>query len=200
MATNFFLRSLVSSLGGAGDRVASQMRGRAANTATTTAVAGGTNIQVTLTAGGQAVQWFTEPISAAVTISGTVTPNIRGLENVGTVNAAAGVLIERCDNAGSVLSTIVPDTVVGLEYGTSESARTANITPTSTAMSVGERIKITLKVRNAGTMAAGTVSNMYNGLNTAATGDTYIRFTEDIITDEVIEITQFQGGGRYGYN
>ena len=67
-------------------------------------------------------------------------------------------------------------------------------------MSVGERIKITLKVRNAGTMAAGTVSNMYNGLNTGATGDTYIRFTEDIRTDEVIEINQYQGGGTYGYN
>ena len=101
MATNFFLRSLTSSVGGAGDRLASQMRGRGAVTAFTTATAGGTDIQVTATAGGQPLQWFTEPITQQVTIPATasqVTPNIRGSESVGTVNAGAAITIDRCDN------------------------------------------------------------------------------------------------------
>jgi len=204
MATDFFLRGTTSSVGGAGDRILSQRRGRVGTggtgqTAVTTTTAGGTNIQVTTTAGGQALQWFSEPITEAVTISGTVTPNIRGSESAGTVNAGAGVLIQRCNNAGTVQSTIVADTVVGAEYGTSDAARTANLTPTSTAMAVGERIKVTLKVRNVGTMAAGTVTNTYNAAAAGGSGDTYVRFAEDIRTDEVIEVQQPEIYGSNGY-
>jgi hypothetical protein len=199
MATDFFLRGTTSSVGGAGDRILSQRRGRAASTAGTSATAGGTNIQVTISLGGQALQWFSEPITETVTISGTVTPNIRGNESANTVNAGAGVLIERCNNAGAVQSTIVADTVVGAEYGTSDAARTANLTPTSTAMAVGERIKVTLKVRNVGTMAAGTVFNSYNGPAAGASGDTYVRFAENIRTDEVIDVQQPEIYGSNGY-
>ena len=67
-------------------------------------------------------------------------------------------------------------------------------------MAVGERIKITLKVRNVGTMGAGTVITTVNGNFPASNGDSYIRFTENIRTDEVIEINQYQGGSFYGYN
>jgi hypothetical protein len=154
---------------------------------------------VTISLGGQALQWFSEPITETVTISGTVTPNIRGNESANTVNAGAGVLIERCNNAGAVQSTIVADTVVGAEYGTSDAARTANLTPTSTAMAVGERIKVTLKVRNVGTMAAGTVFNSYNGPAAGASGDTYVRFAENIRTDEVIDVQQPEIYGSNGY-
>ena len=204
MPTDFFLRGTTSSVGGAGDRILSQRRGRVGTggtgqTAVTTTTAGGTNIQVTTTAGGQALQWFSEPITEAVTISGTVTPNIRGSENAGTVNAGAGVLIERCNNAGTVQSTIVPDTVVGAEYGITDAARTANLTPTSTAMAVGERIKVTLKVRNVGTMAAGTVTNTYNAAAAGVSGDTYVRFAENIRTDEVIDVQQPEIYGSNGY-
>ena len=198
MPTSFFMRNLTSSVGGAGGRLASQMRGTPNLQMFTTTTAGGTNIQVTETLGGTALEWFTEPITAAVTISGTVTVNIRGLESATTVNAGAGVLIERCDNAGTVLSAIVPDSTFGLEWGTTDTARTGNLAPTSTSMAVGERIKVTWKVRNVGTMGAGTVTNGYNGPGTA--GETFVRFTEDIRTDEIIEVQPLQGGGRYGYN
>jgi hypothetical protein len=202
MPVDFFMRSATPAptIAGAGNRLASQLRGVSPNNLTTTTTAGGTNIQVTATSGGQAVQWFTEPIAQAITISGTVTAVIRGSESALSVNAAPGVLIERCDNAGTVLSTIVPDSVVGAEYGTTQAERTANFTPTSTAMAVGERIKITIKVRNVGTMGAGSVITAVNGQFPASNGDTFIRFTEDIHTDELIEINQHQGGGTYGYN
>lgn len=200
MPSDFFLRSRTSTVGGAGNSELNQRRGRSLTEAVTTTTASGTNITVTATAGGQALAWFSEPITAAVTISGTVTPNIRGRESANTVNAGAGILIERCNNAGTVQSTIVPDTVVGLEFGLTESARTANITPTSTAMAVGERIKVTLKIRNVGgTMAAGTATISYDGAAVNGQGDTYVRFAEDIRTDEVIDVQLPEVFGSNGY-
>ena len=204
MPTTFYLRSTFSGIGGAGDRYLSQRSGRSpASTAITTTVAGGTNITVTATAGGQALQWFTEPITAAITISGTVTVNIRGLESANTVNAGRGILIQRTDIFGVVQSTILADSTVPAtitEFTTTDAANgAATYTPTSTAMAVGERIKVTLKVRNVGTMAAGTVTISYNGSASGASGDTYVRFTEDIRTDESIEVPSFEIYGSNGY-
>lgn len=204
MPTDFFLRSSASGLGGAGQRRLSQRRGRASATVVTTTVASGTNIQVTATAGGQALSWFSEPITEAITISGTVTVNIRGLESANTVNAGRGILIERTDNAGTVQSTIVavtgvPSTIT--EFTTSDAANgTATYTPTSTAMAAGERIKVTLSIRNVGTMGAGTATISHEGPASAAAGDTWVRFNENIRTDEVLEVgaNEIRGGGIYG--
>lgn len=204
MPADFFLRSDASGLGGAGQRRLSQRRGRASATFVTNTTAGGTNITCTATAGGQALSWFSEPITAAITISGTVTVNIRGLESANTVNAGRGILIERCNNAGVVQSTILADSTVPAtitEYTTADAANgAATYTPTSTAMAVGERIKVTLKVRNVGTMAVGTVTNSHDGPATAVAGDTWVRFNEDIRTDEVLDARAFEvvGGGYYG--
>lgn len=203
MAVDFFLRSDASGLGGAGQRRLSQRRGRASATVITTTTAGGTNITVTATAGGQALTWFSEPITEAVTISSTVTVNIRGLESANTVNAGRGILIERTNNAGTVQSTIVADSTVPAtitEFTTTDAANgAATYTATSTAMAVGERIKITLKIRNVGTMGAGTVTISHDGPASAAAGDTWVRFTQDIRTDEVLVVPAFEIGGRNAY-
>lgn len=206
MATDFFLRSVASGLGGAGQRGLSQRRGRASATVVTSTTAGGTNIVVTATGGGQALTWFSEPITEAITISGTVTVNIRGLEAANTVNAGRGILIERTNNAGTVQSTIVADSTVPAvitEYTTTDAANgAATYTPTSTNMAAGERIKITLKVRNVGTMAANAsgVTNSHDGPAAGAAGDTWVRFNEDIRTDEVLDVAPFEivGSGYYG--
>jgi len=204
MPTDFFLRSGASGLGGAGQRALSQRRGRASSTVITNTTASGTNIQVTATAGGQALTWFSEPLTAGLTISGTVTVNIRGLENANTTNAGRGILIERTNNAGTVQSSIVADTTVPTtitEFTTTDAANgTATYTPTSTAMSAGDRIKVTLKVRNVGTMASGTVTISHEGPASAAAGDTWVRFNEDIFTDEVLEVPHYQiiGSGYRG--
>lgn len=202
MAATYFLRSLASTLGGAGQFTLSQQRGAGSTTAITTATSGGTNIAVTATAGGQALTWFTEPITTAITVSGTVTVNVRGLESANTTNAGAGILIERTNTAGVVQSTIVADTTIPAtitEYGTTDGAKTSTYTPTSTSMAVGERIKVTLKVRNVGTMGTGTVTNSYNGPAAGASGDTYVTFTENIVTDEQIEGSYYRYAGMNGY-
>jgi len=202
MATSFYLRSLTSTLGGAGQLCMAQKRGRASTTAITTTTASGTNIPVTTSAGGQALTWFSEPVTAAVTISGTVTVNVRGLESATTVNAGAGILIERVNSAGVVQSTIVavtgiPATIT--EFGTTDAAKTGTYTPTSTAMAIGERIKVTLSIRNVGTMAAGTATISYEGAASAAAGDTYVTFTETIFTDEQMDVPAYEIRGMNAY-
>jgi len=203
MATTFYMRTLASPLGGAGQLLASQMRGRAATGLITTTVASGTDIQVTQTAGGQALVWFTQPIAQAVTLPGTassITPNIRGNESATSVNAGAAITIDRCDNSGTVISNILTTTEIGAEWGTAESTRSLGYSGTATTLAVGDRIKFTLRVVNVGTMGAGTTNYSINGVTTASAGDTRVVFTPDIITDEIIEINQYQGGGTYGYN
>jgi len=201
MPTTFIARNTASTLGGTGQLLLSQRYGRTITNAVTSTVDGGTNIQLTQTAGGQALTWFTEPIAEAVTISGNLTVWLSGRQSASNVNAGAGVLIERCNNAGTVLSTILADTTIPptiTEWGTSNTQRTASYTPTSTSMAAGERIKVTFKVRNVGTMGAGTVTNTYgDGSNTS--NNSQVRFTEDIITDEVIDVQQPEIYGSNGY-
>jgi len=203
MPTDFFLRSVASGLGGAGQRALSQRRGRASSTVITTTTASGTNIQVTATAGGQALTWFSEPFTADITISGNVTVNIRGLESATAVNAGRGILIERTNNAGTVQSSIVADTTVPAtitEFTTSDAANgAATYTPTSTSMVAGDRIKVTLKIRNVGTMGSGTATISHDGAAVNAAGDTYVRFTENIFTDEVLDVPHYQVFGSNGY-
>lgn len=200
MATTLFLRDLASTLGGAGQKAMLARRGRTAVTTTTNTTAAGTNITITATAGGQALSWFSEPVTNAVTISGTITLNIRCRESANTVNAGVALLIERANNAGTVQSTVSARAVIGAEAGTTEAARTGTRTPTSTAFSAGDRIKVTLSVINVGTMGAGTFNTYHDGPAAAASGDSYVTFTEDFVTDEIIEVgaNEIYGGGIYG--
>lgn len=199
MATTLYLRDLASSLGGAGQKACSQRRGRAAVTTTTNTTASGTNITITATAGGQALSWFSEPLTNAVTISGTITPNIRCRESANAVNAGIALLIERTSNAGTVQSTVSARAVIGAEAGTAEAARTAARTPTSTAFSAGDRIKLTLSVINVGTMGAGTFNTYHDGPAAGASGDSYVTFTEDFVTDDQLDVPMFEVYGSNGY-
>ena len=66
-------------------------------------------------------------------------------------------------------------------------------------MAIGERIKITLSIRNVGTMAAGTATISYNGQASATTGDTYVTFTENILTDEQMDVPAYEIRGMNAY-
>lgn len=199
MATTLYLRDIASTLAGAGQKALSQRQGRAAVTTTTNTTASGTNITITATAGGQALSWFSEPLTAAVTISGTITPNIRCRESANNVNAGIALLIERTNNAGTVQSTVSARAVIGAEAGTAEAARTAARTPTSTAFSAGERIKVTLSVINTGTMGAGTFNTYHDGPAAGGSGDSYVTFTEDFRTDDQLDVPAFEVYGSNGY-
>lgn len=199
MSTTLYLRDLASSLGGAGQKALSERQGRAAVTTTTNTVASGTNIQITATAGGQALTWFSEPLVDPVTISGTITLNIRCRESANNVNAGIALLIERANNAGTVQSTVSARAVIGAEAGTAEAARTGTRTPTSTAFSAGDRIRVTLSVINVGTMGAGTFNTYHDGQPTGASGDSYVTFAEDFRTADQLDVPAFEIYGSNGY-
>lgn len=206
MATRLRFRELSSTISGSGNRSMSTNGGRAAVTSITTTTASGTNIPITATAGGTALIWYSEPFTDAATISGTVTVNLWGAESANAVNAGAGILIERTNNAGVVQSTIVavtgvPSTITEWPLRAAPVAKTGTYTPTSTSMAIGERIKVTVSVRNVGTMAAGQ-ADFYYGQNadTATVGDSWVQFTEDFRTDQINEgdNASVWGGGFYG--
>lgn len=199
MATTLYLRDLASSLAGAGQKALLARSGRTIITTTTTTTASGTNITITAAAGGQALSWFSEPLTAAVTISGSITQNILCRESANTVNAGIALLLERCNNAGVVQSTVLARAVIGAEAGTTEAARNAARTPTSTAFSAGDRLKVTLSVINVGTMGNGTFNTYHDGPTTGGSGDSYVRFTEDFVTDELWDVSPFQIIGSNGY-
>ena len=183
MSTQLFLTSTPAAVGGSGGLKLSTGRGAASATAITTTTASGTNIPVTASAGGTALSWWFQV--GAGTISGNVSANIRARESSTAVNAGLGILIERYASDGTtLLGTILSDRTVPAsitELTTSDSAKAlAAVAPTSTTMSDGDWIKVTIKIRNVGTMAAGTATLSYNGPTAGAAGDSYVTFTDNL--------------------
>lgn len=159
-------------------RVANPVVGDAGNvTATVATVTGPTN---GLETGNPVNEWISPPLAAAVTISGTLTFNICGLESSAMANAGLGVVVQRVDNVGTVVSTIA-DSVQLSELATGNSRRTWTATPTSTAMAKGDRFRIRVYFDDAGgTMATGyTLTLTYDGTN-AALGDSNVDFAETL--------------------
>jgi hypothetical protein len=182
LATTFFLRNAAADFSStAGDKAASLARGAASVTKVTNTVNGPTaGVVITDTAGGTALQFFT-PCLKAVTIAGTVTFNIRGLESAIAANAGYEVKIERCNSAGVVQSTII-DSERGTEIATADGANNWTGTPTSTALSDGDRLKITVLINDAGgnQASARTVTTSIDGPTSGAAGDSFVTFTETI--------------------
>lgn len=201
MGTKFYLRALTPTLtppSGTVYQLLSDRTGASNANLITTTTAGGTSIDVTNSLGDE-VYWFTEPITTAVTISGTMTVRLRGSESAATVNASFAVIIERTDNSGSVISTILnanfPDPAAEIPTVTQQVSDT--YTPTSTTLAVGDRIKLTVQVRNFGTMGAGTVILTQNAQIDSNTSN--IEFAEDIVTDQPVEVGSYEIYGSNGY-
>jgi hypothetical protein len=183
-----YLRVLASDLGGSGQSYLSPFRGTASANRITNTTAGGTSIQVTDSAGGTPQSYFTAPLKA-VTLSGNIGITVHGLESNALANATGGIKIERCDNSGAVISTILTEQNVaagGSEYGTTNTTLSqASVAITSTSLSNGDRIKVTLTVLPAGGTTMGgsqTVTNTIDGPTPSAAGDTFVTFAETIET------------------
>jgi hypothetical protein len=203
VSTTFFLRNEAPPiLGGAssGKKLLDDVRGKSAVSKVTTATVSGTNIPVTDTAGGMTLAWYSEPLQP-VTISGTITVNLRGFESATTVNAGFGILLERTRADGLVLGTIIADTTVPgaiTELSTSDAAVVGTYTPTSIAMGLGDRLKLTVKIRNVVTMAAGTVTLSIAGPTGGAAGDSFITFTETIRAYSDVMSSAWSGASQGG--
>lgn len=148
-------------------------------TSSVTTVAGPTNgVECQDGSFGVPYEWFTLPLSAAVTISGTITLNLWGLENNMSANAAINCRLERVDSTGAVVSQIAKSARI-TELGTVAAVGNFTVTPTSMNMLKGDRIRATVFFDDAGTMGATFQATFdYDGQTSTADGDSFVTFTE----------------------
>jgi hypothetical protein len=123
----------------------------------------------------------------AVTISGTISLNWWGYESDMSANAGFAVAIDRYDGSGAFVSTVVEQANanhadgVELAVGSPGAARSWTATPTSTTFADGDWIRVIFHADAVGTMGGSyTVSLDGDGPTEAASGDSYVTFTETI--------------------
>jgi hypothetical protein len=199
-ATKVFLHDALSKgiLPGGTDitlRQANSTQGSAKVTAVTSSIAGAVSGQyfpsgtaghiVTKTAGGTRTLWITDPLASGVTISGTITPNLWGLESAAQCNCGARFEVLRWSVAtGGISSSLGISSDGGLsEWGTSAAVRTSpTLTPTSTAFSSGDRFVIVIynDDGNGVTEANNRNWTLDYDAGTGVDGDTYLSFTESL--------------------
>lgn len=123
--------------------------------------------------------WMSQPLSADITISGTVNFDICGLESNMSANAGFQVKVWRIDETGQ--PTLIINSEHGTELGTALGRMSWTGTPTSTAMKKGNRLLVMVFINDAGgTMASGFSGTLrYHGSN-ANTADTSVTFTENL--------------------
>lgn len=162
------------------------VRGGGVTSQTTTSVNGATpGLETGLTGTGPC-QWCSAPIARDVTISGTITFNLRMAESSMSANASAACQLLRVDSTGAI--TEFCKIVRGVELGTSEAAENFTGSPTSTDFKRGDRILARPFFDDAGTMATGfTLTFWHRGANAGASGESYFELTE-VVTFEVDEV------------
>jgi hypothetical protein len=129
--------------------------------------------------GTQPYEFISPPLDTDITISGTITCNICAHESSMSANVAINCVIDRMDSSGGLPSEIGRSTNTA-ELGTSTAPFNFTITPTSTNMLKGDRIRLRIYGDDSTTnMASGfTWSMNMGGTSGGAGGDTYITFTE----------------------
>lgn len=132
--------------------------------------------------------WISEPLNA-VTISGSITYNIRALESANQANyglSSALYKVAAGNGAATRFNSSVSNTNP-TELGTSESAQIWSFAPTSTAFADGDMLALMLVyVAKGGTSASGrTSTGFWAGTTSGASGDTFLTFTETITAQTV---------------
>jgi len=128
------------------------------------------------------VVWLSKPLNA-VTISGSLTVNLRALESSMAANQQSGIWIRRYTNAGDPTTDYIIDETLpsGVEMGTAEAAQNWSATPFSTAIPAGDRIGCNVFAIEIGVGVTGhTHTLFFDGPTAGASGDSFITFTETI--------------------
>lgn len=133
---------------------------------------------------GSYLYWITPPISSGVTISGNINYSIGCAESATAMNLGYRFVVYRWSVANGGIVSTIHTSAATTECGTSLALRTvAAAAPTSTAMSVGDRIAFVVQLQGAGGGFGG------NGTRTATVGwdgaaasvrDTFANFANTI--------------------
>lgn len=179
MATQFFLRTDVTGPTVSGYSFTYLLA--------TTRGAGATNVQFNTTASGNHIEvssgvWAMQV--DAVTISSTITLNLRVNEVAMSVNAQGACRISQYDSSGTFIADVVANAnakhTFGTEMSTSEAAQNWTATPTSTSFSAGDILVIAPHADAIGTMNSGGANIWTDGPTGGASGDSFVTFTETI--------------------
>jgi hypothetical protein len=145
----------------------------------TSTVTGPTN---GLESGTLPYEWLSEPLAADFTIAGTITFNLWGKESSTSANVAINAVVEALDGATGALTQIVK-TARTTELTATSVAVNFTGTPTSTACKRGDRLRVRVFFDDAGTMATGFTATLNFDRSTAALGESFVTFTENLTFD-----------------
>lgn len=139
--------------------------------------------------------FISPPVSAAVTIAGTITYNIWASESSMNANAGLRVLVFKIAGLDGALTAIASSNQ-GVELGTTIAAQNWTSSPASTALAKGDRIGVVVSMIDAGgTLASGfTVALGYDGATTGSNGDSYVQVTETV---SFISVSADPSGSKY---
>ncbi|OGR65738.1 MAG: hypothetical protein A2X31_09895 [Elusimicrobia bacterium GWB2_63_22] len=209
-ATAVYLGDTVSSVnpGDDDERRLNRLRGSSAVVYAKNTLAGPvtpptTGTQITRTAGGTAMVWYSDPLDE-VTISGNVTFNIWSMESSNSANAAITGELLRADASGTLLSTIATVRTTTTELSKfSLTLYNWVRTPVPTALANGDRLAVRLYVDDASTLSAGfTVTVSLDGPTAGASGDTWVSMVETLaparpVIGSITGLTQTQFGASW---
>jgi hypothetical protein len=133
------------------------------------------------TGGSSQREWLSEPLAAAVTISGSITWNLRAYESSMSANVAINGIIEKLSGVDGAV-TLIDKTTRTTELGTTEAAANFAETPAAgVSLAKGDRIRVRVFADDAGTMANGyNFYFMQDGPTAGASGDSYLTLTETL--------------------
>jgi len=187
------------------DRVAWTDRGSGVQTDVTNTVLGWTDpIQITDTAGGTVVDWWT-PGLAAFTLGGAVKVNARGNNSNSIAYASPRIEIAVTDSDGSNPVVWGSNGSYGFP-STGEDARPTWVSGPDTSVSTGQRLRIRIYIDDTdsqGHMQSGYTSTFYYaGTSSGASGDSYLVFSQTLEADSPgpggsSDAMPFIGGGYY---
>ena len=127
-------------------------------------------------------EWITPPLAADATISGTITFNLRAAETDMNTNAAINCVIDRVGPTGAIISEVCRTARTTELTLTTETAVNFTAVPTSTTFQKGDRIRARVFIDDATSLmqVAGAGMFWFSGTTAAASGDSYLTFTENL--------------------
>lgn len=121
--------------------------------------------------------WVSPPLGSAVTISGSITFNMRAMESSMSANVAINCLVQKVDGATGERTTIL-QTSRTTELGTSESAQNWSETPPS-GVDCKKGDRLVLIVYGSG-VSSYSFTLYWAGTGSGATGDSWLSTTETL--------------------
>ena len=162
------------------NKALSTSRGSGLVSHTRATVAGPTTGIEPLIGGTTYVDFITPPIDQDVTISGSITLNLWASETNMSANVSVNCTIDRITTNGGWTDQIAVTNRTTEVAVTTATANNFTVTPTSTALTKGERIKVRIFFDDStANMSSGfSASFNFGGTTGGADGDSYVTFNE----------------------